>query len=60
MFTIHNVYTLKMLIGFFIRVYVRTFGILGFDYLGKDNYTYFKDIRLVFSVIRNYIAQLLF
>ena len=38
---------------------MRTFGSLGFDYLGKDNYTYFKDIRLVFSVISNYIARLL-
>ena len=38
---------------------MQTFGRLGFDCLRKDNYTYFKDIRLVFSVISNYIARLL-
>ena len=53
-------FTLSKCLSVFIRVYMRIFGRLGFDYLGKDNYTYFKDIRLVFSVISNYIARLLF
>ena len=38
---------------------MQTFGRLWFDYLRKGSYIYFKDIRLVFSVISNYIARLL-